>query len=187
MGRPRSTRSNRQRFNDLISRTSNGNSCHIFTRTGQPRQGQPGYGMFELHDAEGKSIKTVAAHRYAWEMHRGPIPPDTCVRHVVCDTPACVNVRHMALGSKKDNSADAVRKGRLHPECRRERIPLSDKDKKLILDGYKAGRSIYSIARDVGRWYCHCRNVVRSAFRREQQAMDALVQQLTPTPPTVMA
>ena len=52
-----------------------------------------------------------AAHRYAWELYRGPIPADRQVLHK-CDTTACVNPQHLWLGSITDNLRDCYRKRR---------------------------------------------------------------------------
>jgi len=56
--------------------------------------------------------KTVLAHRLAWVMTNGSIPDDLpCVCHR-CDTPRCVRPDHLFVGTKSDNTADMVRKGR---------------------------------------------------------------------------
>lgn len=63
-----------------------------------------GYGAFRVGDS------FQGAHRVAWVLQNGPIPPGMCVLHS-CDVRSCV--RHLFLGTKKDNARDALKKGRL--------------------------------------------------------------------------
>ena len=51
-------------------------------------------------------------HRIAWQLAHGPIPKRICICHT-CDVPACINVEHLFPGSHKDNTRDAIRKGRM--------------------------------------------------------------------------
>lgn len=66
-----------------------------------------GYGVLFF----GKEGREVRAHRFAWELLRGPIPAGLWVLHR-CDVPSCVNPDHLFLGTAKDNTADMIRKGR---------------------------------------------------------------------------
>lgn len=55
--------------------------------------------------------KTRLAHRVAYELEFGPIPKGQHIRHT-CDNPACVNaVRHMVLGTQRDNMRDRIEHG----------------------------------------------------------------------------
>lgn len=65
-----------------------------------------GYGKFSA-----KTSRPKPAHRTAWEIEKGPIPAGMCVLHR-CDTPACVNVDHLFVGTQVDNIRDMVAKGR---------------------------------------------------------------------------
>ena len=51
------------------------------------------------------------AHRVAWQLEKGAIPPGILVLHT-CDMPACINVNHLFLGTGADNMADKMSKGR---------------------------------------------------------------------------
>lgn len=54
---------------------------------------------------------SIAAHRLAWIATNGPIGAGLCVLHR-CDNPPCCNPEHLFLGTRRDNSHDAIRKGR---------------------------------------------------------------------------
>lgn len=65
-----------------------------------------GYG--HISDESGKDVR---AHRIAWILEHGPIPENLHILHH-CDNPACVNSKHLFLGTHTDNMRDMNSKGR---------------------------------------------------------------------------
>lgn len=64
-----------------------------------------GYGQFKIHQ------RVFQTHRLAWEFTHGDIPAGLWVLHK-CDTPLCVRPEHLFLGTARDNTQDAIAKGR---------------------------------------------------------------------------
>lgn len=51
------------------------------------------------------------AHRIAYKIYHGLIPDGMVVMHS-CDNPACINPKHLLLGTQADNQNDKAIKGR---------------------------------------------------------------------------
>jgi hypothetical protein len=75
------------------------NGCWIW----KAAHGGRGYGRVRFMG------KTNGAHRVSFYLANGYWPRNT--RHT-CDTPLCVNPKHLIDGTKKDNSQDMVERGR---------------------------------------------------------------------------
>lgn len=70
-----------------------------------------GYGLlFLATNSEGRR-KGVLAHRFAYELFKGPITDGLCVMHA-CDNRTCTNPDHLSLGTRGDNNRDRSAKGR---------------------------------------------------------------------------
>lgn len=69
-----------------------------------------GYGCLNVRLTDGTK-KTMLSHRLSWLLHKGEMPGNLCVLHK-CDNPSCVNPDHLFLGTRQDNVADMVSKGR---------------------------------------------------------------------------
>lgn len=64
-----------------------------------------GYGRFSFKS------KVILAHRASYYLFVGDLQKDMCVCHT-CDTPSCVNPKHLFLGTQADNARDRENKGR---------------------------------------------------------------------------
>jgi len=68
-----------------------------------------GYGVFEERVDGNRHV--ALAHRRAYELTTGAIPPGMLICHK-CDNPPCVNPAHLFVGSHKDNTRDMLEKWR---------------------------------------------------------------------------
>jgi hypothetical protein len=76
----------------------------------------------------------MGAHRFAWELAYGPIPPGLSICHR-CDNPPCVRPDHLFLGTTRENVFDSIAKGR----PRGAPPKLTPADKEAIRAQYAAG------------------------------------------------
>ena len=116
------------RFWNKVNKTD---SCWLWIGSKNPK----GYGKVKY------KRKTIAAHRFSYELHYGPIPIGMYVCHK-CDIRNCVNPEHLFLGTAQDNMDDKVNKGRQGKGGGRQRKLTKDQIKEiqsLYVCGYLQG------------------------------------------------
>ncbi len=119
-------------------------------------RGGRGYGVFRY------KTRVITAHRVAYMLYVGDIPPNLCVLHT-CDNPKCVNPAHLFLGTQQDNMADRDNKNR---QVRGERCVLSKLTESEVLSirhFHKNGES----GRQLARRYSVCHRTINRVIHRE--------------------
>ena len=135
--RPARPRQNvHKRFWSKVQKTD---SCWNWTA----QCGRSGYGQFRFNDYPHQ------AHRVAWILSYGPIPPEKFVCHR-CDNRKCVNPEHLFLGTCADNLADMAAKGRSTRGTKSASAKLTEQDVRDIRNYYQAGQSQRQIAAQFG-------------------------------------
>lgn len=90
---------------------SNPDACWIW----KGQKNTKGYGEIEVEYKRVGPDKwrpvRKRAHRASYEFHCGPIPAGMMVCHH-CDTPLCINPKHLFVGTARDNFNDMRSKGR---------------------------------------------------------------------------
>lgn len=134
------TNTDRERFWSKVAKAGP-DDCWPWT-TGRFRHG---YGMF--------SVRTfpLQAHRIAWILTSGLIPPGLCVCHR-CDNPQCCNPSHLWLGTNAENTQDRSSKGRdgSCPGERNSQSKVTTVDVPIIRNRVRSGERLASVAADYG-------------------------------------
>ncbi len=88
----------------LLERTKTVGDCLIWQGATNTR----GYGFISI------GAKLFRVHRLIWQLAHGGIPQGFNVLHK-CDNPSCIKLDHLFLRTFKDNTRDAMLKGRFRP------------------------------------------------------------------------
>jgi HNH endonuclease len=125
--------------------------CHLW----QAGKDKDGYGKFQITGRGKRSPgdrpvqKHVRAHRLAWELRHGPVPPGLVLRHS-CDTEACCNPEHLAPGTQGENRADCVRRGREPRGVQKPQATITEEKVREIRSLAATGLRAPDIARRAG-------------------------------------
>ena len=109
--------------------------CWVWQKAPIPRGG---YGAF-THRPSG--FRVARAHRAAWQLLVGPLPPTSDVLHK-CDNRLCVNPAHLFLGDQSSNMADKVSKGRQNRGVTHGAAKLTEEDVRAIRIGGECGKNL---------------------------------------------
>lgn len=114
--------------------------------------------------SNGSKGRQISSHVAAYQLTYGPVPDGMVVRHT-CDYKPCCNPAHLVLGTYKDNTQDAIERGRWTPGW--ERPPL---------EVCQRGHDDWYVPAD-GRRRCRiCRNEkARQRKKRKKDLIESIV------------
>lgn len=95
---------------------------------------------------EGGARRQEAAHRVAYMLAHGPVPPGLDVRHS-CDRPSCVRADHLSIGTREQNMADCIERGRTQRGAAHHAAKLTAENVLDIVRRVEAGERRSDVAR----------------------------------------
>lgn len=110
-----------ERFWSRVAVTANPDKCWLWTTS----VNEAGYGMVTVGGEK------WLAHRYAYFITNHTRPRLHVLHH--CDTPACVNPKHLYEGTDQDNANDKLARGRQNKGERNGQANRCDADIRKIL------------------------------------------------------
>jgi hypothetical protein len=132
----------RDRFWAKVDQSAGPNGCWPWTAA----RTEKGYGRFFPKHGVGSR-----AHRMAYELTCGSVPPGRMVLHT-CDNPPCCNPAHLYVGDALANTADMVAKCRhengIQAGSRNPRAILTEPKVCEVWRRIRAGETNKSIAAD---------------------------------------
>lgn len=126
--------------------------CYLWQGTISPN----GYGVISIG---GKPIST---HRLAWLLSRDEDPTGWYCCHT-CDRKSCCNPSHLFLGTAKQNSEDAVAKGR-YKGFRPSQRMVTPNELEIMVARYQSGETWYRIGKDLNRPQQHVKTRVEGVL-----------------------
>lgn len=124
-----------------------------------------GYGRFR---PGASNVPMIGAHVFSWQLANLTTVPDGHFVLHSCDNPSCVNPSHLRIGTPRDNTRDAMQKGRMKGlfnngfNARRGRGPI-----KLNDDAVRAIRASKEPAKSLASLYGVDRSLVQRIRNRK--------------------
>lgn len=125
----------KEKFDKNWELSSNEKGCWLWLLS----KNKKGYGYWYYNG------KTVKAHRMSYIIHCSEIEEGKIICHD-CDVPSCVNPAHLYMGTKKQNSTDAVMRKRQKNLFKSKR----DLTEEEVIAIYKDPRKNIEIAKEYG-------------------------------------
>jgi len=132
----------------FVEKTDN---CWIWTGPKSAR----GYGRAWLGGTQ-----RSAAHRFSYELHRGPIPRGKGILHL-CDTPSCVNPSHLSYGDHATNMREAAERNLMPRGTRHPNAKLDGQKVLEIRELYASGTAQPELAERFGISRAHVGKITR--------------------------
>lgn len=111
---------------------------------------EKGYGLVHIGGRQ-PGNKVWRVHRLMWTLEKGEIPAGKMIRHL-CHNRACLNIKHLAIGTNQDNMNDMKNAGRQN-KCKGSQhgeAKLSETAIPVIKRLVKAGKSYRAIGEIFG-------------------------------------
>lgn len=118
--------SEKDRFMEKVSPEPN-TGCWLWGATAMKN----GYGRFSPSGRK-SSEHSELAHRAAYRLFVGALPPSNMDLLHACDNPSCVNPEHLSVGTRADNVRDCMAKGRFQQGTRHYKTKLTDEEVCLV-------------------------------------------------------
>lgn len=110
--------------------------------------------------SEANRVRNVGAHRVAWMLANKQDVPDGMLVCHTCDNRACVNPKHLFLGTRLDNQRDMVAKGRSAKGEKQHSAKLTEEQVRDIRNRNPSQCSKMDLAREFGVRHSSIRSVL---------------------------